>query len=123
MDNFRSTILGKFDVAIRLLEQLVDQTSVDLEIVDDQGNIVSPQDIRIDMPSNHLITQRNDSNGEGQDDERVERDEEIELAHFNEIRVGQKHRLIEQVDTSGTFRLLIQMFDDRQNEWATIHRF
>jgi hypothetical protein len=126
-------IQGKFDTVIRLLEQIVDNTSVEMELVDEQGRILSPREIRIDVPSSIPPPSRSTS-GEG--DEREERDVQIQVrppsdreqemwndAQFDILRIGERHRFLEQRDDRGTLHLHLQYWDDQRNIWTSVHRF
>ena len=95
-------LIGKMDDIIRLLEQVVDNTSMEVEIVDH----IHPDDIVIDMPN--IPAQSDSSNGESIGDERVEREREREertelnntredgIFHLNELRLGNKWRIISE---------------------------
>jgi len=117
-------IQGKIDVVIRLLEQLVENTNMEMEIVDEQGRVVSPREIRIDIPPAPAPP----SLGEGDSREEIDLEAQDDRntwggAHYETLRIGERHRFIEQRDDRGTIHLHLQYWDDRRNSWESIHRF
>ena len=111
-------IQGKIDMIIRLLEQIVENTSMDMEIIDEQGRVVSPREIRINQ-------QPSSSSGERdvQIQVRSQRDEEMwNGAQFDILRIGEHHRFIEQRNDRGIIHLHLQYWDDERNIWKTVWR-
>ncbi len=107
-------LYGKLDIIIKLLEDLVDQTQPAEEVMIEIPNLPRSPTISYGEDGSVLMDDR---------EEEYLNQHVTNIEVDNALYIGKKHRLLEQADERGIVNLYIQYWDDRDQEWANIHKF